>query len=738
MRTKPKKTVIQLLFLCITLLLCNKKIFSQGETFSSQVLNTLPSGTANDYRLAHPFEIIYGPDDYLYITEKIGRVVRVNTTTGIRQIILDIQSKVALGISRSGSSPYAASSIEQNGMMGMALHPNFNLGTSQDSVYIAYTHTTGSVRISKFNFNSNRSGNGLVAEYFNNTAFTVPALVHQVDATVDNSWAGSPVGAIGNDNFSVRWSGQVEAPVTGNYTFSTVSDDGVRLWINDTMRINNWTDHASTTDNSSAIYLTAGQKYNIRLEYYEATGGAEVRLRWSYPGQSTQVIPNTYLYQSSTYLTGESILLQGMPSNNDHSTGRLIIGGDNKLYYSCGDLGNNQFGNRCAAIRSQDLPSSAEIIAANYTDYSGKILRINLDGSIPADNPTLSSVQSHVYTLGHRNPQGMVWQKTASAGYTYPSPVSGGKLFSSEHGPRTDDEINIITSGKNYGWPYIAGFNDNTNYQYINWSSAPATCGSTSYTENAIPSGATVLNESDAPGTVTSNFQPPIGAVFTACNTAPNCNAGGTNWMQYPTIAPASIDYYHVNGGAGVPNWYPSLLVPTLRRGTLYRIKLTPTEDGFLSDTIPYFFSTNRYRDIAINPGGNKIYIVTDSIGSTSGPSGSGTSTLSNRGDILVYTYTGGGLNYRQPDSVARNIRNNIIRIYPNPTTEIINIQFDKALHKPIRYQLYNAAGVMVTEGTTNKDQVSIDVKTQPKGIYILKIYNGYNVEVRMEKILIQ
>jgi hypothetical protein len=65
----------------------------------------------------------------------------------------------------------------------------------------------------------------------------------------------------------------------------------------------------------------------------------------------------------------------------------MIIGADNKLYYSCGDLGNNQFNNRCTEIRSQKLPLQTDIDSHLYELYSGKILRLNFDGSIPVDNP---------------------------------------------------------------------------------------------------------------------------------------------------------------------------------------------------------------------------------------------------------------------------------------------------------------------------------------------------------------
>jgi hypothetical protein len=145
------------------------------------------------------------------------------------------------------------------------------------------------------------NGTGLRAEYFNNRTLTAPAALTRTDATVNNDWgSGSPATGINTDNFSVRWTGQVLAPVSGTYSFSTVSDDGVRLWVNGTQIINNWTDHAPTTDNGSQTFsFTAGQKYDIRMEYYENGGGAVAKLQWSYPNQATQAIPQSQLFPAA-------------------------------------------------------------------------------------------------------------------------------------------------------------------------------------------------------------------------------------------------------------------------------------------------------------------------------------------------------------------------------------------------------------------------------------------------------
>ncbi len=142
---------------------------------------------------------------------------------------------------------------------------------------------------------------GLTARYYRDPgtgAHFATLTVTRVDSTVNFNWGtAAPVAGVTADNYSVRWTGQVQAPVSGTYRFSTVSDDGIRLWINGQQVINNWTDHASTTNTSAAITLTAGVKYSLTLEYYEKGGSAVARLQWSYTGQSLQVIPASRLFQ---------------------------------------------------------------------------------------------------------------------------------------------------------------------------------------------------------------------------------------------------------------------------------------------------------------------------------------------------------------------------------------------------------------------------------------------------------
>ena len=139
------------------------------------------------------------------------------------------------------------------------------------------------------------TGNGLSGTYFDNSTLTGPS-VSRIDPTVDFIWgAAAPAPGIGAETFSVRWTGQIQPQFSETYRFYTVSNDGVRLWVNGQRVVNNWTNHG-TTENSGTIALTAGQRYAITMEFYEDTGNATARLLWSSPSTPKAVVPNARLF----------------------------------------------------------------------------------------------------------------------------------------------------------------------------------------------------------------------------------------------------------------------------------------------------------------------------------------------------------------------------------------------------------------------------------------------------------
>jgi len=141
------------------------------------------------------------------------------------------------------------------------------------------------------------SGTGLLGAYYNVVDLVGTPTLTRVDPVVAFDWAdGSPDAALPTDEFSARWTGQVQAPVSGFYRFATGSDDGVRLSVGGQLLVDNWTGHGYTLDNADPIYLEAGQKYDVALEFFESGGEAVIRLFWSHPGQPSQVIPQSQLY----------------------------------------------------------------------------------------------------------------------------------------------------------------------------------------------------------------------------------------------------------------------------------------------------------------------------------------------------------------------------------------------------------------------------------------------------------
>ncbi len=204
---------------------------------------------------------------------------------------------------------------------------------------------------------------GLRAEYFGSINLTDLKLV-RTDSSVNFDWGlGTPISALTRDGFSVRWSGQIETVFSENYTFYTTSDDGVRLWVDDKIVIDNWTDHGPT-ENSATMGLQSGRKYNLRLDYYEATGGAQMRLAWSSPSQARQIIPAARLTSSMDPSVGPSPPVLRLETVTGPPW-RLVVDADEAANYSIEastDLMEwtelERFLNRTGLMEFQDLETA--------------------------------------------------------------------------------------------------------------------------------------------------------------------------------------------------------------------------------------------------------------------------------------------------------------------------------------------------------------------------------------------
>ncbi len=225
-----------------------------------------------------------------------------------------------------------------------------------------------------------------------------------------------------------------------------------------------------------------------------------------------------FRYSNST-LIDPVVLLDNIAANTIHNGCRLLISKDKKLIITTGDAGNQP-------------------LAQNLDSLNGKVLRLNLDGSVPADNPVSGSP---VWTSGHRNAQGLVF--------------ANNRLYSSEHGPNSNDEFNVIAKSGNYGWPQVEGF--------CNEAAEQAFC-------------------------LQNNVTEPLYA-----------------WT--PTLAVSGIDYYNNDL---IQQWKNSVLMATLKDNTLYQLQLNAAGDQVEKITEIFRGTYGRLRDVCVAPDG-RVYVAT-------------------------------------------------------------------------------------------------------------------------------
>jgi glucose/arabinose dehydrogenase len=233
-------------------------------------------------------------------------------------------------------------------------------------------------------------------------------------------------------------------------------------------------------------------------------------------GENTLKVVRYDYHESS--LSNPLVILDDVRGGGIHNGCRLLISSDNKLFVTTGDSND------------QSLPQ-------DVSSKNGKILRINFDGSAPSDNPIAGNP---VWSYGHRNAQGLVFV--------------GDSLFSSEHGPDTDDEVNMIHKGGNYGWPNVKGDCDGDEEEFC----------------------------------AAHNVIEPL-----------------TAWT--PTIAPSGMEYYSKDE---IPQWKNSLLLCTLKDERLIQLKLDEQQAAVVSTKDYFVGDFGRLRDACISPDG-KVYLCT-------------------------------------------------------------------------------------------------------------------------------
>jgi glucose/arabinose dehydrogenase/cytochrome c553 len=225
-----------------------------------------------------------------------------------------------------------------------------------------------------------------------------------------------------------------------------------------------------------------------------------------------------YTFKNDSLINPE--ILMELDGGTSHNGSRLAFGKDGKLYWATGDVHNNEY--------AQD----SEIL-------NGKILRMNPDGSIPADNPDPTSL---VWAKGFRNMQGLVFSDK-------------GFLYTSEHGDAIEDEVNLIRSGGNYGWPIIEGIHD--------------------------------LEAEKAFAEKNQTIEPI------------------RSWT--PVIAPSGMTHY---SSSIIPEWENSLLLTTLKGKSLRVLRLSADGETIIEEEIFFENHYGRLRDVTAGPNG-EIYLST-------------------------------------------------------------------------------------------------------------------------------
>jgi YVTN family beta-propeller protein len=190
------------------------------------------------------------------------------------------------------TAPYLHDGSAATISQAIAAHTTLGLTAGNLASLSAYVQQIGSEEVA-----APSTANGLTGRYHPNATLAGAPVLTRTEA-VDFNWGtASPAASLPSDNFSVRWSGEIRAPSSGTYYLRMISDDGMKATLNGSSIMNNFWTTGLITTTSKALTLTAGTKYAIRIDYFEATGSAQARLQWRTPGTTTyRTIPREYLY----------------------------------------------------------------------------------------------------------------------------------------------------------------------------------------------------------------------------------------------------------------------------------------------------------------------------------------------------------------------------------------------------------------------------------------------------------
>lgn len=234
---------------------------------------------------------------------------------------------------------------------------------------------------------------GLSATYYNEQDFTGRSITRR-DAQINFNWdEDAPLPLFDDDTYSIRWSGSVTPDYSENYRFYARSDDGMRVWLDGTLIINNWRNQNVTEEVSRARRLEAGRAYSLEVEYYEAGGQAQAHLLWSSPNTPYQTVPFRVLLPAEVGTSTES----ATPRPDDFSLAPLY---PNPL--------------RSNAQLSFSLPEAMDV-TLNIYDTLGRRIHTLHEGELRAGQHTLAfevgGLASGVYVCHLETPRGTQTQR---------------------------------------------------------------------------------------------------------------------------------------------------------------------------------------------------------------------------------------------------------------------------------------------------------------------------------------
>lgn len=352
-------------------------------------------------------------------------------------------------------------------------------------------------------------------------------------------------------------------------------------------------------------------------------------ISYTYNSGGTKVKIMRYTYNGSL-LVDPTTIIDNIAGAGNHDGCRLEFTDDGKLYITTGDAANTAL--------SQDL-----------TSINGKVLRLNPDGSIPEDNPYfgMSSRRNEIWSYGHRNAQGLVFNK--------------GKLYSTEHGASTNDELNLIEKGRNYGWPNVEGFCDKQS--------------ETTFCEE-------------------NNVKEPMAAY--------NINN---------TLAVAGIDFYDVNSSEKNFNseWQNSIFMTTLKTGILMQIELSADGTEVINETNILQTTYGRLRAVCVSPDG-RLFV--------------GTSNRDGRGSVRENDDKILEIKISPTSDIEIHDKGELINIFPNPSFGSLNMESSSNFDSVVRV-FDNLGNKVKEFGLSPFGQLSVETNELSSGRYNFQISNN-------------